>query len=258
MKKFIRIFIQAAKQKPEKLLQYFMLVFLFGLAIFLPLYGMRHQVRESSSDFVSEENQTEYTECKETIVIDAGHGGFDSGMVGESGVTEKELNLIYAKKLEKLLCAAGYRVVQTRNSEAGLYDEDHDNKKAQDMQRRCAVIEQEQPFVTISIHQNSYPQDQAVCGPQVFYYEQSKEGEKLAERIQEKLNQMPKVMRQRTQKGNSTYYILKRSASTTVIVECGFLTNKQEEELLQNEAYQDQVVRAIYEGIVEYRNDRKR
>lgn len=64
MKKFIRIFIQAAKQKPEKLLQYFMLVFLFGLAIFLPLYGMRHQVRESSSDFVSEENQTEYTESR--------------------------------------------------------------------------------------------------------------------------------------------------------------------------------------------------
>lgn len=247
MKRFIRVFIKAARQNPAKVLQYFMLVFLFGLAFFLPLYGIRRQASESVSESVGD--------VRGTIVLDAGHGGFDGGMVGGSGISEKELNLIYAKKLGDLLEKAGYRVVQTRVSDAGLYDEDHANKKAQDMQRRCAVIEQEKPLLTVSIHQNSYPQDASVCGPQVFYYEQSKEGEKLAAVIQEHLNNMKDVMRQRKEKGNASYYILKRSASTTVIVECGFLTNPQEEALLQQESYQEQVVQAIYNGILQYLNE---
>lgn len=250
MKRFGTVFMQAARQNPGKLLQYGMLLSLFGLAFFLPYYGVRQQVRESTSTIVQAETDT--LQEKGTIVLDAGHGGFDSGMVGSSGITEKELNLVYAKKLESLLVQAGYRVVQTRKSDAGLYDEDHNNKKAQDMQKRCAVIEQEQPLLTVSIHQNSYPQDAAVCGPQVFYFEQSQEGKNLASAIQTRLNAMKGVMRQRTEKGNSSYYILKRSASTTVIVECGFLTNLQEEALLMQEAYQDQVVQAVCDGIFDY------
>lgn len=256
MKRFIRVFIKAARQNPAKVLQYFMLVFLFGLAFFLPLYGIRWQASESVSESADEKWETELLDVRGTIVLDAGHGGFDGGMVGGSGISEKELNLVYAKKLGDLLEKAGYRVVQTRVSDAGLYDEDHANKKAQDMQRRCAVIEQEKPLLTVSIHQNSYPQDASVCGPQVFYYEQSKEGEKLAAVIQEHLNNMKDVMRQRKEKGNASYYILKRSASTTVIVECGFLTNSQEEVLLQQESYQEQVVQAIYNGILQYLNEK--
>lgn len=250
MKQFVKVFVQASKKNPAKVLQYVMLIFLFGLAFFLPFYGMQRQARESASDLVREE--TELRQEKGTIVLDAGHGGFDSGTVGSSGISEKELNLIYAKKLEGLLEEAGYRVVQTRNTEDGLYDETQNNKKAQDMQQRCAIIAQEQPLLTISIHQNSYPQDAAVCGPQVFYYEQSQEGQKLAFLIQKYLNEIPDVMRQRTEKGNASYYILKRSESTTVIVECGFLTNVQEEELLQQEMYQNQIVTAVCQGILEY------
>lgn len=268
MKLFIKTFIQEAKRNPTKLLQYFMLIFLFGLAFVLPVYGVRRQVQESATGVIlqgleddqttgqndgSEMSQGNSNQSeKGTIVIDAGHGGFDGGMVGSTGISEKTLNLVYAKKLEELLTAAGYRVVQTRTTEEGLYDEDQPNKKAQDMQRRCAIIAEEKPLVSISIHQNSYPDDASVCGPQVFYYEQSQEGEKLASAIQKYLNAMPDVMKQRLPKGNSTYYILKRSASTTVIVECGFLTNAQEEVLLQQEAYQDQVVRAVCDGVLEY------
>lgn len=173
-------------------------------------------------------------------------------MTGASGITEKELNLVYAKKLESLLTKAGYRVVQTRTTEAGLYDEGETHKKAQDMQRRCAVIEQEKPLLAVSIHQNSYPQDTSVCGPQVFYYEHSADGEGLAACIQNCINEQLAVQRPRVQKGNASYYILKRSASTTVIVECGFLTNPEEEAKLQEEEYQDKMVQAICDGILQY------
>ncbi len=188
----------------------------------------------------------------QTIVIDPGHGGFDSGMVGISGANERILNLIYAQKLAALLEAEGFEVVLTRETEDGLYDADASNKKAQDMERRVAKIAEENPVLTVSIHQNSYPEDSSVKGPQVFYYEQSAEGEKLAAAIQESLNTELEIERPRTQKGNTTYYILKRSVSTTVIVECGFLTNPEEEALLQEETYQDRVAQAICNGILKY------
>jgi N-acetylmuramoyl-L-alanine amidase len=232
----------------RKILQYVMMAVLLGAAFVLPRYGVQKVALESASS----QAETEETPAKGTIVIDAGHGGFDSGMVGEGGVSEKLLNLVYARKLEQLLRAQGYQVVQTRETEDGLYDEDQTHKKAQDMQRRVAVIAETAPLLTVSIHQNSYPQDASVCGPQVFYYEQSQEGEKLAASIQDCLNEELQIERPRAQKGNSSYYILKRSASITVIVECGFLTNAEEEQKLQEEAYQDQLVQAICDGVVQY------
>lgn len=233
-------------------MQYVMLVVLFMAAVILPVYGGRQEAQESSGKQETQESQGQQASEKGTIVLDAGHGGFDPGMTGASGITEKELNLVYAKKLETLLTEAGYRVVQTRTTQEGLYDENETHKKAQDMQRRCAVIEQEKPLITVSIHQNSYPQDASVCGPQVFYFEQSAEGKRLAECIQDSMNAQLAVERPRVAKGNASYYILKRSASTTVIVECGFLTNAAEEAKLQEEEYQDRMVQAICDGILDY------
>lgn len=230
----------------RKLTQYGMITVLFASAVLLPKYGVR------KNQMCQVQGKAETTEYREKIVIDAGHGGDDPGMIGGSGVKEKDLNLIYALKLQKLLEQAGYQVIQTRPTEQGLYDADQTHKKAQDMQRRTAVITEEQPLLTVSIHQNSYPQDSSVCGPQVFYYAQSGEGEKLAKCIQESLNEELKIARPRVQKGNSSYYILKRSSSVTVIVECGFLTNPEEEGKLQEEAYQDQVAKAICDGILQY------
>lgn len=173
-------------------------------------------------------------------------------MIGGSGITEKVLNLVYAKKLEGLLTEAGYRVVQTRPTEEGLYEPGDSNKKARDMQKRVAIIAETKPLITISIHQNSYPADSSVCGPQVFYYEHSAEGERLASCIQESLNTELSVARPRVHKGNTSYYILKRSEGTAVIVECGFLTNPEEEARLQEEEYQDQVAQAIFDGAMKY------
>ena len=186
-----------------------------------------------------------------TILVDAGHGGADPGMIGEGGLEEKGINLQIALKLKDVLEKKGFRVVMTREEDKGLYDEESRNQKAQDMQRRVAMVKECNPELCISIHQNSY-QDSAVYGPQVFYYEDSAQGKKLAELIQTELNTGLEVERPRAAKGNKTYYLLKRSESVLNIVECGFLTNPKEAELLQTEAYQNKVAEAVAEGVELY------
>lgn len=186
-----------------------------------------------------------------TIVIDVGHGGEDPGKVGIGGVLEKDLNLQIAQKVRKRLEADGYRVVMTRETDVGLYEEGTANKKAQDLQNRCRIIEETDPACTVSIHQNSYT-DSAVCGPQVFYYTHSREAEQLAATLQSCINEDLAIERPRTQKENSTYYILKRSVSVTAIVECGFITNPLEAKLLMDETYQEKMAAAICRGIREY------
>ena len=191
------------------------------------------------------------TENSKIILVDAGHGGADPGMIGVNGLEEKGINLQIAVKLKDSLEKQGFSVIMTREEDKGLYEEDSRNQKAQDMQRRIALVKECKPVLCISIHQNSY-QDSAVYGPQVFYYEDSAQGKSLAELIQEKLNTRLDVKRPRVAKGNKTYYLLKRSESVLNIVECGFLTNPQEAELLQTDEYQLKVADAISEGIDAY------
>lgn len=188
---------------------------------------------------------------KGVIVIDSGHGGIDPGVVGIGNLEEKEVNLKIAGYLAEYLEKEGYETVFTRKTDAGLYEEDSRNKKVQDMQKRCAIIKETKPILTVSIHQNSYP-DSSVCGPQVFYYTNSVKGSKLAKCIQSELNTQLEVSKPRTEKANQTYYLLKRSEGILNIVETGFLTNPREAELLGTEKYQKKCAKAICEGILNF------
>ncbi len=192
-------------------------------------------------------------EKENVIVVDAGHGGADPGMIGVGNLEEKGINLAIAQKLKAELEKAGFQVVMTRDADEGLYDDNSHNKKAQDMQRRIAMIHEAEPLLTVSVHQNSYD-DPAVCGPQVFYYQDSAQGEKLADILQEQLNTDLEIARPRVAKGNTSYYLLKRSEGTLVIVECGFLTNPGEAAMLQTEEYQQRTAQAIAKGIVKFRD----
>ena len=125
------------------------------------------------------------------------------------------------------------------------------NKKVQDMQNRIEIMEKAKPILAVSIHQNSYTEE-SVKGPQVFYYETSAEGQKLAVNIQSALNTELSTERPRKEKGNTSYFLLKKSPCVLNIVECGFLTNKKEAELLQTEEYQQKIVEAVVKGIVQY------
>lgn len=188
---------------------------------------------------------------KKVIVVDPGHGGADPGMLGAGGLEEKGINLAIAVRLKEKLLQKGFSVVMTREEDISLSSEGDRNKKAKDMQERVAKIEEAQPLLTVSIHQNSY-QDPEVAGPQVFYYTDSLKGETLAGCLQEELNRGLSVERPRKAKGNKTYYLLKKSKGVLAIVECGFLTNPKEAALLLEDAYQEKVAEAIARGICRY------
>lgn len=194
---------------------------------------------------------TTMNQSKGVLMVDCGHGGMDPGMIGINGVQEKDFNLSIGLKLKTELEKKGYQVVTTREKDEGLYEETSVNKKVQDMQNRILLMQEVKPVLTVSIHQNSY-EDPNVKGPQVFYYKDSPEGEALAVILQRHLNEKLKVERPRKAKGNTSYYLLKRSPGVLNIVECGFLTNPEEAQKLADEEYQKLVAEAIAEGIEEY------
>ncbi len=198
-------------------------------------------------------NQVVTAEEQICIVLDAGHGGDDPGKIGINGSREKEINLAITQKVKNYLEANDIRVVLTREGDEGLYDAGAENKKVQDMKRRIAIMEETKPLVTVSIHQNSYPEEY-VKGAQVFYHKDSKEGEQLASLLQESLREKLNPENHRQIKANDSYYLLKKTQIPTVIVECGFLSNSKEAALLSEEEYQDKVAWAIHMGIMQYIN----
>ena len=186
------------------------------------------------------------------VVIDAGHGGSDPGKVGINNQLEKEINLKIAEILKDFLQAEGIEVVMTRESDAGLYDEGASNKKVQDMKRRLEIIEKADPVIVVSIHQNSY-HEEYVKGAQVFYYTTSESSRQLAEVIQEQLRSLDPDNR-REAKGNDSYFLLKKTSKPIVIVECGFLSNREEAEKLSSALFQEEMAWNIHMGIMKYLN----
>ena len=184
-------------------------------------------------------------------ICDPAHGGDDPGKIGINNEKEKDINLKVAGELKKLLEKQGIKVVMTRTDDSMLGEKGANNKKAEDMRKRCEIINQAKPVFTVSIHQNSYPQE-SVKGAQVFYYGQSQEGKKLAETLQTSLAEALNPQNKREAKANENYYLLKKTESPTVIVECGFLSNYEEAELLASEEYQQKVAKAIEAGILKY------
>ena len=119
------------------------------------------------------------------------------------------------------------------------------------MQNRCQMIADASPAFTVSIHQNSYTTED-IKGAQVFYYGQSENGKRLADVLQEHLISEVDPQNTRVAKANESYYLLKKTPTPTVIVECGFLSNQAEADLLLTEDYQNKIAHAIYQGILSY------
>ncbi|MFR3730552.1 N-acetylmuramoyl-L-alanine amidase [Lacrimispora sp.] len=190
---------------------------------------------------------------KPVVVIDAGHGGNDPGKIGIDGTLEKDINLQIANRLKKYLEASDVEVVLTRKNDNGLYTEKDNRKKMADMTKRCDIINEVNPALTVSIHQNSYHQEE-ISGGQVFYYKKSEKGKRLAEILQERFDYVLGEKNTRLPKPNDNYYLLLHVKSPIVIVECGFLTNWKEAALLKSDEYQDRVAWTIHMGIMEYLN----
>lgn len=197
--------------------------------------------------------QEKISDEKKTVIIDAGHGGNDPGKVGVNQAKEKDINLKIALKLKAILEQEDIKVIMIREEDRGLYDESSSNKKSQDMKRRVELINKEQPDCVISIHQNSYHQAD-VSGAQTFFYETSNGSKKLAELIQAELIKKVDPGNHRVAKANTSYYMLKMTKVPIAIVECGFLSNWEEAELLVNDEYQNKLAWAIHMAVMEYLN----
>ena len=184
-----------------------------------------------------------------TIVIDAGHGGRDGGAIGVSGVTESELNLKYAKELKSLCEDFGIGVVMTRSDMNGLYDESAPNKKKSEMERRKNIINTSNADLMISIHMNSFPLPSS-SGAYVFYANGSDEGYSLAKSVQTSLCQSFDNAREYVSVGD--YFVLNYSSIPSVLVECGFLSNPQEEINLKSDDYCQKFCYSLLVGILSY------
>ena len=190
---------------------------------------------------------------KETpvVVVDAGHGGTDPGKVGVDGSLEKDINLAVAERLKTYLEQDDVKVIMTRETDTGLYSETDSRKKMADMKKRCEVIEESGADLVVSIHQNSYHQEE-VSGGQVFYYKSSEKGKRLAEIIQKRFDYVLGEQNRRLARANGNYYLLLHVKCPIVIVECGFLSNRKEAALLQDPEYQDRMAWTVHMGIMEY------
>ena len=213
---------------------------LFALAVLAGLLFAGDKVRTYVS--VQQENVR-----RNLVVLDPGHGGKDPGKVGADEELEKDINLAISQKVREKLEEDGMEVVMTREEDVMLSDGDADNKKLEDLNRRIGIINEQQPAIAVSIHQNSYS-DPAVRGAQVFYFTHSDKGKQAAEALQKELLEFDQE-NTRDIKANDTYYLLKKTEVPTVIVECGFLSCPGEAELLTDEAYQEELAGAIAKGI---------
>ena len=190
------------------------------------------------------------------VVLDSGHGGMDPGKIGIDGSLEKDINLQIAERLKMYLEASDVDVLMTREDDRGLYEESDDSKKMADMKNRCKKIEEANPDLVVSIHQNSYHQE-PISGGQVFYYKTSERGKRLAEILQRRFDYVLGERNTRQAKPNGNYYLLLHVKQPIVIVECGFLSNWKEAADLNAEEYQDRLAWTLHMGIMEFLNGEK-
>ncbi|SHE76627.1 N-acetylmuramoyl-L-alanine amidase [Thermoanaerobacter uzonensis DSM 18761] len=180
------------------------------------------------------------------VVIDAGHGGPDPGKPGRYGKDEDELNLEIAQKLRELIEESGGIVVMTRED-----DTLSDSSLSKDLKNRVVKANEVIADVLISIHLNSFSQSK-YKGAQVFYQNNSEKGKLLAELIQQELRNTLDPNNDRMAKSSNSYYLLRNAKMPAVIVECGFMSNPEEEKLLNDENYQYKIAWAIYKGLIHY------
>ncbi len=189
---------------------------------------------------------------KLTVIIDAGHGGLDGGASTDGGVLEKHLNLAVAKKLAALFSYTDIEVVMTRESDVMLASPDSSHKKRDDLNARLHMADNYENCIFISIHMNKFPVEK-YSGLQVYYSKNLPESEALAEIIKNKNTEyFQKNNIRETKAADSSIYILQNIKVPAVLVECGFLSNRAEAELLQTEEYQNKLAALIFASVTDH------
>lgn len=188
------------------------------------------------------------------IGIDPGHGGVDPGAIGISGTKEDEINLKIGLKLKRFIEQNGGRVIMTRETKDGLYTKKSKSlkeMKTEDLHNRKKIIEEADCHVFISIHLNSFKESK-YYGAQTFYKKNDEESKLLASYIQDELRDVLDKDNNRLPQENEDIFLLNEINMPSVLIECGFLSNPREEELLSRDQYQEKIAWAIYIGIMKY------
>lgn len=220
------------------------------LSVFVSIFTFMLATNKSE-DFIS---TVSLPVSDKTIVIDAGHGVPDEGAQSRNGTTEAETNLKIAIKLQNLLEQSGCNVILTRSDENAIYDLDSKTlkqKKISDIHNRVKIGNESSADAFVSIHLNKIPQQQ-YDGWQTFYKSNSEQGKKLATLIQSNLNESIPKENNRVAKTIENIYIIKHVEVPIAIVECGFLSNEEEEKKLLEDSYQDRLAWGIYNGIIDF------
>lgn len=191
---------------------------------------------------------------RKTIIIDAGHGLPDGGAIGINGTVEQQLNLEISIKLQKMLEQSGAKVVLTRSDENAMYinkSEKLRKNKLNDLKTRKEIIDSVNADIFVSIHMNKFEQSK-YHGAQVFYSNYPQKSKILAETVQQNIKQLTDNSNNRKIKMKNDIFLLKNCQIPSILIECGFLSNPQEEQQLNDDAYQTKIVYSIYHGILDY------
>lgn len=188
------------------------------------------------------------------IILDAGHGTPDEGAESSSGTLEAPINLQITLKIQKLLESSGATVILTRSDDNSICEIDAETireKKISDVHQRVKIGNNSSADVFVSIHLNKISESQ-YSGWQTFYKNSDENSKKLATSIQNSLNSTISNNYDRIPHTISNVYIMKNVEIPITIVECGFLSNKEDEARLKTDEYQEQLAWGIYNGIMDY------
>ncbi len=189
------------------------------------------------------------------VVVDAGHGMPDGGAVGIGGTIEQKINLEVSKKVEEVLMGKGIRVIMTRNDENSLSDE-KDGKtlremKKEDMNKRLNIIKESDADLFVSIHMNQFPEEK-VNGLRLFFDRNHPETKELAQMMQERMSGVTGAKMYAVKTADQNLFLMKNPPVPAVLVECGFISNPEEEKKLNDEDYQSRLAWAIAEAVEIY------
>lgn len=228
--------------------------FIFCVSI-IALILVGKKGNENNSYTPPETSQKSKYENHPTVIIDAGHGGEDGGAIGVDGTVEKDLNLSIALELNALLRAEGIPTRLTRSEDILLYDKNSDyqgHKKAQDMAQRLKIAEEYEDAIFISIHMNSFPQEK-YKGLQVYYSTNSPSSSILAQKIQTLVaNNLQPDNKRSIKPSESGIYLLEHIYHPTVLVECGFLSNREDCSNLNSSSYRSRLCIIMFTAICDY------
>lgn len=199
-------------------------------------------------------NAFAFNNSDKVILIDPGHGGIDGGAKSKAGTIEKDINLQISLKLRDNLEEKGYKVYMTRDEDEGLYQKGNTikEKKREDLNRRVQMKKETDCDIFVSIHQNMFPQSKCY-GAQVWYAS-NENSYNLATVVQESIKESVKDNNKRVAKPAAEAYLILRDKyeGASILVECGFLSNPDEESRLKSDEHQNLIVEGISNGIDKY------